>query len=80
MPEISEYILDEMEEVRSYVKYAFGEYIIKDNQIKYISEPATNVTDLEKLDFLQNLLNVTDDILEEYNEQIEDDEYEDEQE
>jgi hypothetical protein len=55
-----------LDELQAEVRYAYGECIINDEKIKYTSEPAKDITDLERRQILENFLDHVADILEEY--------------
>jgi transcriptional/translational regulatory protein YebC/TACO1 len=69
VPYITDYLLDELNEVRTEVKNAYGECIVKDSKISYISEPSSDLTESERRESLERLLDLTADILDEYEEE-----------
>jgi len=66
MAYIKDDTLDTLEELQAEVRYAYGECIINGEDIKYISEPAEQMTDVERRQIIENLLDHIADILDEY--------------
>ena len=66
MANISDGTLDELNDLQAEVRNAYGECIIDDDKIKYISEPSEDLTDADRRQILENLLNHVADILDEY--------------
>ena len=66
MANISDGTLDELNDLQAEVRNAYGECIIDDDKIKYISEPSEDLTDADRRQILENLLDHVADILDEY--------------
>ena len=56
MAYITEDMLDTLNEIQADVRRAYGECIIDDDKIKYTSEPADDLTNAERRQSLENLL------------------------
>ncbi len=70
MAYITEDSLDTLNELQAEVRNAYGECIVGDNKIVYMAEPADYLTDAERRETLENLLDHVADVLDEYNEQL----------
>jgi len=68
MANITDDSLDTLNELQAEVRYAYGECIITNDEINYVSEPDEDMTEAERRQILENMLDHVADILEEYDE------------